>query len=82
MTNNYQTKEELEAQMEEIDEAIITHSKIIEKLKMQRYELFSVKLDLEIVETLECAVENDISPRRIMDLIISEIGTRDETEET
>ena len=80
MTNHTHTNEELETQMEEIDDAIITHSKIIEKLKLQRYELFSVKLDLEIMETLECAVENDISPRRIMDLIISEIAAKKEAQ--
>ena len=69
---------DLEERIEEIDEAIITHNKIIRKLTMQRYDLVSRKLDLEMDEALECAIENDISPRRVMDLIISEIEERNE----
>lgn len=66
----------LENKLEEIDEAIITHNKIVQKLTMQRYDLISQKLDLEMNETIECAIENDISPRRVMDLIISEVKHR------
>ena len=66
----------IDSRLEEIDEAIVTHNKIIHKLTMQRYGLISQKLDLEMNETLECAIENDISPRRVMDLIISEIEQR------
>ena len=65
--------ESLDSRMEEIDEAIITHNKIIKKLVQQRYDLVSQKLDLEMEETLECAIENGISPRRVMDLIISDV---------
>ena len=68
----------LENKIEEIDEAIITHNKIVQKLTMQRYDLISQKLDLEMNETLECAIENDISPRRVMDLIISEVEKRNQ----
>ena len=71
----------IESRLEEIDEAIVTHNKIIHKLTMQRYDLISQKLDLEMNETLECAIENDISPRRVMDLIISEIEQRHQHEQ-
>ena len=67
---------DIEKAMEEIDDAIITHNKIVEKLKLQRYTLFSKKLDLEMDDVLECVVENDISPRRMMDLIIAEVEER------
>ena len=70
--------ENLEMKIEEIDEAIITHNKIVQKLTIQRYDLISRKLDLEMNETLECAIENDISPRRMMDLIISEVEERNQ----
>jgi len=66
----------LESKIEEIDDAIITHKKIIQKLGQQRYDLISQKLDLEMEETLECAIESDISPRRVMDLIIAEVERR------
>ena len=66
----------IESKLEEVDEAIITHNKIVQKLTMQRYDLISQKLDLEMNETIECAIENDISPRRVMDLIISEVEQR------
>jgi len=64
---------DLDYKIEEIDEAILTHNKIVRKLTVQRYDLVSMKLDLEMDEALECAVESDISPRRVMDLIISEV---------
>jgi hypothetical protein len=70
--------ENLENKIEEIDEAIITHNRIVQNLTMQRYDLISQKLDLEMNETLECAIENDISPRRVMDLIISEVERRNQ----
>ena len=66
----------LETRIEEIDKAIITHNNIVQKLIVQRYDLLSQKLDLEMTETLECAIENDISPRRVMDLIIAEVEIR------
>jgi len=66
----------LETRIEEIDHAIMTHNNIVHKLIMQRYDLLSQKLDLEMAETLECAIENDISPRRVMDLIIAEVEIR------
>ena len=70
----------IESRLEEIDEAIVTHNKIIHKLTMQRYDLISQKIDLEMNETLECAIESDISPRRVMDLIISEIELRHQSQ--
>lgn len=70
--------ETLEFRLEEIDEAIMTHNKIVQKLTIQRYDLISQKLNLEMNETLECAIENDISPRRVMDLIISEVEQRNQ----
>jgi len=68
--------DELESRLEELDSAIITHNKIINNLIVQRCSLISQKLDLEMNETIECAIENDISPRRVMDLIISEVENR------
>jgi len=67
---------DLEAEIEEVDEAILTHNRIVQKLTMQRYDLISRKLDLEMDETVECAIENDISPRRVMDLIMAELEER------
>jgi len=66
----------IETRIEEIEGAIITHNKIVRELTMQRYDLISRKLDLEMNETLECAIENDISPKRVMDLIIFEVENR------
>jgi len=73
MPNNNTTISDLDEKIEEIDEAILTHNKIVRKLSAQRYDLVSMKLDLEMGAALECAIESDISPRRVMDLIISEI---------
>jgi len=68
--------EKIESEIEEINDAIVIHNKIVQKLVLQRYDLISQKLDLEMEETLECAIENDISPRRVMDLIIAEVEER------
>jgi len=76
MSQNINNNNDFENKMEELDEAIVTHNKIIGKLKTQRLELFSEKLDLEMTEIIECAIENDISPRRMMDLIKAEIEER------
>jgi len=76
MSANYQPFTDLETKIEEVDEAIYTHNKIVQKLTVERYNLISRKLDLEMNETIECAIENDISPRRVMDLIITEIEER------
>ena len=82
MSHNNIAIADLDEKIEEIDEAIITHNKIVRKLTMQRYDLVSSRLDLEMDEALECAVESDISPRRVMDLIISEIEKRNKRLET
>ena len=82
MAHNNIAIADLDEKIEEIDEAIITHNKIVRKLTMQRYDLVSTRLDLEMDEALECAVESDISPRRVMDLIISEIEKRNKRLET
>jgi len=82
MSHNNIAIADLDEKIEEIDEAIITHNKIVRKLTMQRYDLVSTRLDLEMDEALECAVESDISPRRVMDLIISEIEKRNKRLET
>jgi len=76
------TTVDLDEKIEEIDEAIMTHNKIVRKLKMQRYDLVSMKIDLEMIEALECAIESNISPRRVMDLIISEIEKKNKRLET
>ena len=67
---------ELDREIEEIGEAIVAHNRIVQKLTIQRYGLISKKQDLEMTETLKCAIENDISPRRVMDLIISDVENR------
>ena len=82
MSHNNIAIADLDEKIEEIDEAIITHNKIVRKLTMQRYDLVSTRLDLEMDEALECAVDSDISPRRVMDLIISEIEKRNKRLET
>jgi len=69
-------RKDIESEMEETDEAIFTHSRIVEKLKLQRYKLVAEMEDLELNDVVECIIENDISPRRMMDLIISEIERR------
>jgi len=76
MSQNINNTNDFENKMEELDEAIVTHNKIIRKLKTQRLDLFSEKLDLEMNEIIECAIENDISPRRMMDLIKAEVEER------
>ena len=76
MSEKIETIKDIELKIEEIDEAITAHNKIIHKLTMQRYALVSKKIDLEMDETIECAIKYDISPRRVMDLIIAEIEDR------
>jgi len=76
MLQNVDTIGDLEEKLTEIDEAIIAHNSIVHKLTIQRYDLISRKQNLEITEALECAIENDISPRKMMDLMISEIEKR------
>ena len=68
--------EDLEIRIEEIDKAIVTHNKVVRKLSMQRYKLIAQKPDLEMTEAFECAIENDISPRRVVDLIVTETEKR------
>lgn len=71
MNHNTYTAVDLERDMAEIDEAIITHSKIIENLRLERYELLARKSDWEMQEVFEYAVENGFAPGEVMELLIS-----------
>ena len=76
MARNTRTLQELEDEMEEIDEAILTHNRIIEDLKSQRYELLAQKQDWEMQEVFECAFENGFTPDEMMQLLISAIKAK------
>jgi len=76
MSGKLITKLDLEGEIEELGEAIIAHRNILNELKIQRCDLISRRRDLELEETLRCAKEYDISPRRVMDLIINEMEER------
>ena len=65
-------KSNIEKELDEIDKLIIARSKTVEDLKCRRYELMAELDDLDIHEAVECAIENGISPKRLIDLIISE----------
>jgi len=62
---------DLEREMEEIDDAIISHNKIIEVLRFQRFEVMAKKNDWEMQEVFECAIENGFTPDEVMDLLLS-----------
>jgi len=66
----------MEKDMEEIDEAIVTHSKIIENLRNQRMELVARKGDWEMQEVFECAVENGLSPDEMMAMVLEVVQKR------
>ena len=63
---------EIEKEIDEIDKKIIEKSKTIEQLKCRRYELMAELDDISIHEAIECAIENDISPKRLLDMIVAE----------
>ena len=62
---------ELEREMEEIDEAIITHNKIIENLRFQRFEILARKNDWEMQEVFEYAIESGFTPDEVMDMLLA-----------
>ena len=68
----HDTKLDLEKELDEIDKRIIERSKTIGQLKCRRYELLAELDDLTIQDAVECAIENDISPKHLLDLIIAE----------
>ena len=68
-------RENIEKELDEIDKLIIARSKTIEDLKCRRYQLMAELEDLDIHEAVECAIENGISPRRLIDMIIAETKT-------
>ena len=70
------TMMDLEKEMEDIDEAIVTHNKIIEDLKFQRYELLAQKQDWEMQEVFECAFENGFTPEEMMKLLLGAIKSK------
>ena len=70
---DHDNKVNIEKELDEIDKTIIARSKAIEDLKCRRYELMAELEDLDIHEAVECAIENSISPRRLIDLIIAEV---------
>ena len=70
MEQNFLTASSLEKEMEEIDEAIITHNRIIENLRSQRCEILAQKLDWEMQEVFECAVESGFTPGEVMQLLL------------
>ena len=76
MSGKLLTKLDIESEIEELGEAITAHNNILHELKVQRCDLISKIQDLEFEETLKCAMEYDISPRRVMDLIITEMEER------
>ena len=61
---------DMDLEMEEIDMAIITHNKMINKLKCRRYELLARKQDLRMNEVLECIVENGFPAEDLLGLVI------------
>ena len=65
-------KSNIEKELDEIDKLIIARSKTVEDLKCRRYELMAELDDLDIHEAVECAIENGISPKRLIDLIVEE----------
>jgi len=69
---DHDIKASIEKELDEIDKIIIARSKTIEDLKCRRYELMAGLDDIDIREAVECAIENGISPRRLIDLIITE----------
>ena len=70
MERAFLTVTDLENEMQHIDEAIVTHNMIIEKLRNQRYELLAQKHDWEMQEVFECAVESGFTPVEIMQLLM------------
>ena len=76
MERNMRTVKDLENEMEEIDEAIVTHNRIVEDLKCQRYELLAQKQDCEMQEVFECAFENGFTPDEMMQLLVDAIKTK------
>lgn len=73
MGRNTRTVNDLEKEMEEIDEAIVTHSKIIDDLKYQRYELLAQKQDWEMQDVFECAFESGFTPDEMMHMLVAAI---------
>lgn len=66
----------LERDMEEIDEAILKHSMIIEGLRVERVELLARKSNCEMQEVFECVVEHGFTPGEMMELVLSSISKK------
>ena len=67
-------RNDIEKELGEIDRIIIARSKTVEDLKCRRYELMAELDDLDIHDAVECAIENDISPKRLIEMILAETG--------
>ena len=65
---------ELENLIEDTDDAIVRHNRIIEELILKRYVLISQKQSLEMDEVIECIIESGIPPKKLMDFVIAEAG--------
>ena len=76
MERNARSVRELEKEMEEIDEAIVTHNRIIEELKCQRYELVAQRQDWDMQEVFECAFENGFTAEEMMQLLVDAIKAK------
>ena len=69
MERNHYTLFDIEKEIDEKDEAIFTHLKIIEKLKEQRNELLAQRSDWRMQEVFELAVEYGLTPDEMKEIV-------------
>lgn len=78
MNQNTYAAADFERDIEEIDEAIFKHNKIVENLRFDRFELLAQKSNCELEEVFEYAVDSGFTSSEIMELIISAIPKKKE----
>jgi hypothetical protein len=69
MAQSIETLNDINEEIEEIDRAIIRHSRIVENLKWRRYELLIREQDLEMSELIECIIEKGLTARDALRII-------------
>ena len=69
MLQNVESEIDLDKELEEIEDEIDTHNRIVENLIWRRSELLTKKQDLEICELIDCIIEKGITANEALEII-------------
>jgi len=64
---------DLDRELDEIEDEIVTHNRIVETLIWRRSELLTKKQDLEMCELIDCIIEKGLTANEALELIVSSL---------